>query len=358
MIRTSHANLDSWTSAQRMAAVREGHKPDRVPLLGFVNAYAARISNVPLDVHYAHPEISVRNQILAADLHGYEFAPAFGWADWGAWEFGGRLQYPTSYRESAPHTLESPVSAPGDVEKIQVPDVRNAGCYPNLMQFNRICRDMGFGAKILGGSVTNVVGAMVGKQNLLRWYRKEKEALHLAYDKAAELIIRGADLVIEEFGAEASFGYGAPLDSNDLISPEVFETFAWPRLKQVHQAMLDRGITRFGAHICGDHRENLPLWAALPWPDRSTISVGAEMDLEHVAEAFDHRHIVAGNVSTSILASGTYQEVMDDARRCIEKGKNLPGGFALMPACEMPVLTPPVNVHALIAAVREYGRYE
>lgn len=358
MIRTNHAHLDTWTSAQRLAAVREGRKPDRVPFLGFVNAYAAWISNVPLDVHYAHPEIAVRNQILTADLHGYDFAPAFGWADWGAWEFGGRLQYPQSYRESAPYTLESPVATPSDVEKIQVPDVRNIGCFPTLMQFNRICRDLGFGAKIMGGSVTNVVAAMVGKQNLLRWYHKEKEALHLAFDKAAELIIRGADLVIEEFGTETSFGYGSPLESNNLISPEVFETFAWPRLKKIHQTMLNRGISRFGVHICGNHRKNLPLWAALPWPDRSTISVGAEMDLAHVAEAFDHRHIVAGNVSTSTLAGGTYQEVLDETRRRIEIGKTLPGGFILMPACEMPVLTPPVNVHALVAAVREYGRYE
>jgi uroporphyrinogen decarboxylase len=143
-----------------------------------------------------------------------------------------------------------------------------------------------------------------------------------------------------------------------LISPEIFETFAWPRLKKVHQAILDRGITRFGVHICGNHLENLPLWAALPWPDRSTISIGAEMDLVHVAEAFSHRHIIGGNVSTSILASGTYEDVMDDARRCIENGKTLPGGFVLMPACEMPVLTPPVNVHALMTAVREYGQYE
>ena len=64
-----------------------------------------------------------------------------------------------------------------------------------------------------------------------------------------------------------------------------------------------------------------------------------------------------GNVSTSLLATGTYEEVYEEARRCIERGKDLPGGFALMPACEAPVTTPPLNIHALVKAANDCGRY-
>ena len=349
---------DRMTIPERLAAVAEGRKPDRVPVSPFVLSYAAWIAGIPLSKLYVDQELSVKTQLQAADLHGYDAFPRFGWGDWGAWEFGGRIKFPDSYLESAPRTESSPITKPGDVDKLEVPDPAAAGSFPLLMEFNRITAKLGYSPKIMGGSVTNVVSSLLGRENLLRWYFKEPAAVHLAYDKAAELIIRGADMVLREFGGRGSFSYGAPLDSNDLISPRIFETFAWPRLERIHKAMLDRGIKRFSLHLCGDHNKNLEAWTALPMPDRSSISIGDSMDLETVAEAFHHRHILGGNVSTTTLALGGYADVLAEARRCIEKGRNLPGGFMLMPACEMPVMAPPLNVHALLVAAREYGGYD
>ena len=40
---------------------------------------------------------------------------------------------------------------------------------------------------------------------------------------------------------------------------------------------------------------------------------------------------------------------------CLEIGSRLPGGFVLMPACEMPVIAPPLNVQALVQAARDFN---
>jgi uroporphyrinogen decarboxylase len=82
------------------------------------------------------------------------------------------------------------------------------------------------------------------------------------------------------------------------------------------------------------------------------------MDVARVAEAFKHRHSLAGNVPTNTLAIGTFDEVYDQAKGCLERYRDLPGGYILMPACELPLLTPPVNVYALLKAARDHGRYE
>jgi uroporphyrinogen-III decarboxylase len=77
------------------------------------------------------------------------------------------------------------------------------------------------------------------------------------------------------------------------------------------------------------------------------ISIGSDMGITTTVKAFGHRFKMGG-VSTTLLGVGTYEEVYQAATQCIEEGQTLPAGFALMPACEMPVLAPPLNVQALV----------
>jgi uroporphyrinogen decarboxylase len=94
----------------------------------------------------------------------------------------------------------------------------------------------------------------------------------------------------------------------------------------------------------------------LDWPEGTFFSIGSELDLETTAEAFGHRHQIGGNLRTDLLAGGRYQEVYEAAWRCLEIGFGLPGGYALMPACETPVTAPPLNVQALVDAARDFNR--
>lgn len=335
-----------------------GRKPDRVPVVPFATGYAARLCGLGLKTFYTDMKACVQAQLLARDLHGYDQTPIFGWADWGGWEFGGEIQFPISESHGAPWTARHPVEKVSDLERLKLPDPQSAGWYPLLMEFNRLITGLGFPAKIPAGSVTSVVAGMIGVERLLRWYLKEPEAVRVAYRMATDLILKGAEMVIGHFGTRCSAGYGAPLDANSLISNTIFERFAWPCLEEIHRTLMEKGVNRFTVHLCGDHRGNLEAWAALTFPPRSIISIGSQVGIMEAAAVFGPSHIIAGNVSTTVLAVGSYEDVLLEARRCIEVGKDLAGGFILMPACEMPVLTPPINVHALLVAARKYGTYE
>ena len=81
------------------------------------------------------------------------------------------------------------------------------------------------------------------------------------------------------------------------------------------------------------------------------------MGLKETADFFGDDYIIAGNASTEILAAGTPEDVKQECKRCIEEGKHLPGGFVLMPACNLPTVTPPESVDALLEAAREFGAY-
>ncbi|MEJ2642168.1 MAG: uroporphyrinogen decarboxylase family protein [Desulfosarcinaceae bacterium] len=350
---------DVLSVSERFARLQRGESLDRVPILGFVCGYAARLAGLPLKTFYTDTSAAIRVQRQARDLHGYDDGCHFGWADWGAWEFGGEVAFPTRYRESCPRTGSHPVQRPDDVDRLPTPDPATAGMLPLLAEVNRRIRALNQPAKIQAGSPTLLAAAVAGKQNLLRWMLTAPEAVHELYDKVTAFLIAAARQTVAAFGPEnCSAGYSAALDANELIGPDLFDTFVVPRLRKINQALLEMDVTAFHLHLCGDHGLNLPLWTALPWPPRMTISIGHTMNLTATAEAFGHRHIIAGNIDTRLLSHGSAADVAEDARRALAEGMTLPGGFILMSGCEMPVLAPPLNVHALVATGRTYGRYE
>lgn len=349
--------MKTMSSGERFAAIINGKKPDRVPVVGFAVQYTAKLAGVSLEEFYKDIPLCIKVQQLAKELHGYDDGISYGWADWGGWEFGGQVHFPQSYEESAPSTAVSPVEKVSDVDKLSVKDIRSAGMIPYLLEFNRLVTAEGAPAKLRAGSVTSIVASIIGKERLLLWYLMEPEAVKAVYEKATEFLIQAADLMLSEFGGKGSASISAPLDSNDLISPDLFEKFTVPYQSRVNQWLIDHGVTSIRAHICGNQKHNLAAWASIPWPPRTIFSVGREMDMAEVAEAFGHQHIVAGNVSTTMLGIGSYEEVYSDAKRSLEEGKDFPGGFILMSACELPVLTPPLNVQAMIQASKDHGRY-
>ncbi|MFC1920025.1 uroporphyrinogen decarboxylase family protein, partial [Chloroflexota bacterium] len=110
-------------------------------------------------------------------------------------------------------------------------------------------------------------------------------------------------------------------------------------------------------HICGEQNANLPHWAQLDYGDPGIVSFGHEVDLETASKYFPDV-IIMGNVEPAIIQSGTPQQVYEATRVCIEKGRKHPGGFMLMPGCELPPMAPEENVWAMMQAVSDLGWYD
>jgi len=66
--------------------------------------------------------------------------------------------------------------------------------------------------------------------------------------------------------------------------------------------------------------------------------------------------MLAGNLATSILQTGSVEQVRQEVKRCLQSGMKHPGGFILMPACEIPPDMPRENMDAIAEALsRLYG---
>lgn len=350
--------METMASHERMLKVIMGEKPDRVPVCAFAIGYAARQAGLRFPEFFTDLDKNIAAQLAAKQRHGYDDGPFLGWADYGSWEFGGELAWPDLYEASAPRTVRAPVERPADVDRLPQPDPRRAGAMPLQLAFARKLRELGAPVSFTGGSPTTLVGSIVGKTQLLRWFLREPEALRVVYEKVTRFLLDVADAYVADFGVEnVGTVVAAPLDSNELISGSLFERFGLAYQRRILDGLLQRGIRRFVIHLCGDQRQNLAAWASLPWPPRTIVSFGHHQGIDEVAGTFGPRYVTAGSLPTSVLAGGTPEDVYQAAAACIAKGKHLPGGYFLMTECEMPVLAPPANVDAMVRAARELGSY-
>lgn len=350
--------VDKMTPAERMRALLMGEKIDRVTCIPFTIGYTARVSGFSIGDFYKNPKTCVRAQLLAAELHGYEQPILYGYAAFGAWEFGAEVELPYKEGMSAPVVKKPCVEKPEDVDKLEVPDPKTAGSIPIALEVARQAVKLGMSAAPQVGLPFTMAGNIIGPQRMLLWLIEKPELVHRVLRMATDFVIDNAKLYAREFGPERCLAFdGGPLESNYLISPEQFEKFVLPYAKEIHEKVLSMGYPMFFSHICGEHNKNLKHWKKIPYGKPGILSFGREVDLEVLKREFGKEHIIMGNVDPPSIMVKSYDEVLKLCRDCVEKGKDNPTGYILGAGCEVPPYSPPVNVHAMMKAVREYGRY-
>ena len=177
-------------------------------------------------------------------------------------------------------------------------------------------------------------------------------------DKLHEAMARIAPLAIDSAIASANAGdvpvVMMPLHkgADGFMSDKQYATFYWPTFKQVIMALVDEGIqvvlfaegsynTRF------EYIKELPKGTTAWWFDQT--------DIARAKKELGDRVCIMGNVPTSLMMTGTPQEVKEHCRKLIEVcGKG--GGYVLTGGANIDK-GPAENMRAMMAAAREYGVY-
>jgi uroporphyrinogen decarboxylase len=291
-------------------------------------------------------------------MYGHDEEPRFSYAIYGAWEFGGEIKFPSGQWAQAPTVSRFPVQSEADISKLELPDVKKAGLLPMSMEFSRLAEESGSKAVIALETPFTTASNICGLETLCRWTLKKPELVHRLLRLATDHLVEAVKYWVDSFGAERVMLWeGAPAETNQLISPVHFKKFAFPYVKEFNQKALDTGVKHIFCHICGDQNENLPFWSQMPMGRPGIVSVGPEVNLSTAIEYFGNTCIVAGNIDPAIIQTGTPPQVYELCRQAIEKAKHAPGGFILMPGCELSPVTPPYNVYVMKKAVDDFGRY-
>lgn len=352
------------TNRERVEALLRREKPDRIPHWPIALGFSTIYTGTTIADYYNKPEVSIAAQRKTAKDFDFVFMPWMGSATILAWEFGGEIKWPSGEYSQAPTIVKHPVETVDDVFKLKLPDVKTAGYIPMQMEFSKLSAKDNldfepFNVTLNPGSGPFTAAAQIcGADKFVKWMIKNPDAVHRLLRLAVDFYISLAEYWKDTFGVDRVLPLlGEPTASNAVISPEKFEEFALPYFKEYAQRLREIGYKSAWIHICGDQTKNLPHWAKTKFGDPGIYSIAHEMDIEEAGEYLPN-DIIFGNIEPAIIQTGTANDVYEETRKLIEKGKKLKCGYIFSQGCEMPPMSPLENVKAMNQALDDYGWYD
>ena len=151
------------------------------------------------------------------------------------------------------------------------------------------------------------------------------------------------------------FTVSFPLHKGDdtFMSDKQFEKFYWPSLKKVIDALIDEGIM---VSLFAEGRYNRRLEYIKDFPRGWVMWQFDQTDMANAKRIVGPTCCISGNVPSSIMLTGTAQEVKKYCRDLIETCA--PGGGYILSGGASATEARPENLRAMMEAAREYGIYK
>ena len=141
--------------------------------------------------------------------------------------------------------------------------------------------------------------------------------------------------------------------ADGFMSLKQFETFYWPTLKALLIGLTDAGLTPC-PFFEGDYTSRLKYLLELP--RGKVLGYFDASDIRKVKEILGDHLCIMGNVPSSLLQTGSRQDVTDYCKKLIDvAGKG--GGFIMAPRSAIDEVKPE-NLKTMIDVAKEYGVYK
>jgi len=222
--------------------------------------------------------------------------------------------------------------------------IENRGLSMGLPHFFRF--DIG------GGAPLDAIGAgLRGTKGTIMDIFQQPERILAYMEKQVDLTIRLATMIGNRSGAPGIF---IPLHrgADGFMSEDQFNTFYWPFLKKVVEGYINEGFVPL-LFAEGGYNSRLEIIQDLPVG--GVIWYFDQTDIFRAKEILGDRACIMGNVPTSLIVTGTTDEVKTYCEKLIDEiGKG--GGYILAPGATSDEAKAE-NLKAMNETAREYGRY-
>ncbi len=141
--------------------------------------------------------------------------------------------------------------------------------------------------------------------------------------------------------------------ADGFLSDEQFKTFYWPTLRKVFMGLIDEGCIPF-PFVEGGYNSRLEVIRDVP--KGKTAWTFDLTDMARAKEILGDVACISGNVSSSLLITGTPEQVKERCRELIETCA--PGGGYIMANGAAIDKVRPENLKAMIDYTKEYGVYK
>jgi hypothetical protein len=351
-------------------------KPDRVPVVVEYAAFAAQVTNTPLPEYYASVSAAMQTMIKAyrlisevAEPDGINYGANSAYSLALLWL--SKIKIPGI---DLPDDVQHQVSETGlmtveDYDRILDegwPDFCQSFLMtkvfddvpPHLLPMNQPPLDIrpewaSHGIPVLtGGAVATPFEMLCGGRSLSEFIVD----LVTIPDKV-EAVMNAIVPSLAPPSCQAALAGDYPFcwvggwrTASHMLSPGLWDRFAWPYLERLINEVVDAGLIAC-LHLDGNWTRDLARFRALP-KGKCVMALDGDTDIFKAKEILGDRMCLMGDVPATLLSLGTPDEVHDYCSRLIrELG---PEGFILQSGCDIPMDAKLANVQAMVAAATSY----
>ena len=134
-----------------------------------------------------------------------------------------------------------------------------------------------------------------------------------------------------------------------MISPKMWDRFAWPYLKRLVGEVVDAGLIPL-LHLDSDWGRGLERFKVFE-PGKIILALDGDTDIFNAKKILKGHTCLMGDVPASLLAFGSPDEVTGYCKKLIREIG--PEGFILQSGCDIPANAQLENVQAMVAAVKD-----
>ncbi len=224
-------------------------------------------------------------------------------------------------------------------------------------EFNRRGMELGFPMSLHGGFVKAPFDALGdtlrGTKGIMMDMYRQPEKILEAVDMIANITIEAAIASVNNTkGLIVVFPLHKGADG--WMNDKQFETFYWPSLKKVINALIEEGIN---VSLFAEGSFNTRLETVNEFPKGAVCWFFDKTDMARAKKILGDRCCIQGNVPSSLLVAGTPRDVKEHCRKLIEVcGKG--GGYILSPGAVGIDEAKLDNLKAMVQAAKEFGVYK
>ena len=340
------------TSKERIDAVLAGQPVDRTPFcLVDGGAWIAKTENMTYRTLYALPDGGASTIVKWANDLGVDIVSAVSGVFTAPLNaFGCPIHIDTVGQPvNAGPAISDPESEIPALDKSTIREKLLAneffcGMLRQCENVKKLIKD----SKYLLGDIAapfTMAAVMVGTQDFIMLMMDDEELAQQLIDFTT-CVSAEVFHMLHERGCDIAFP-ADPVASGNLISQDMYETWALPALKKLKSMIPE--YKYFFAHICGASGARV---SALKEAGVRAFSCDYAVDLDTALKAADGKMVLFGNLNPAgALLAGSPDDVYAEARERTRTSAGRP--YILAPGCDLGADTPYENLRALVRAVQE-----
>lgn len=335
---------------ERITAVLNDKKPDTTPIMLHNFMMAAHEHGVTMKQFRNDPQVIADSFISSVEKYEYDGILV----DIDTVTLAGAVGVPVDFPENQPaRSHQGRLESLEDVKSLKPAKIGRYKYIQVWLEAVRLLKEYFKNEKYIRGNCDqapfSLASMMRGAQNwMLDLMMAEEgwiiELLEYCTDVTSQFL-----KLMAQTGCDMLSNGDSPAGP-DMISPDMYEKYAFPYEKKVIEVAHEAGLP-YTLHICGN--TNVILDKMLK-TGIDAIELDYKTDIKKIFDIYHDKAVLIGNIDPSgVLARGTVEDVSNKTLELLEiyKGSNK---FILNAGCAIPAETPSDNLKTMIKVAREF----